>query len=497
MKNILAIAAIVIVSFLTGCGGDSSSSTPLQPPNSLPLVEAGSGQTVGSSGHVILLGTASDPDGSIATYAWLQTSGPAVTIVGSDSIEANFDAPEHSANLSFRLTVTDNSGATADDEVSITVDNSAPIVTLVTQVESQIAFTTILTAQAEDQDGTITDYVWQQISGDAIELISVDQASISFVPISMQSEAVIFQLTVTDNGAAETLVQTVVEIKPTLAANFLPSNEVHYDSQGNISRCISVQYNESAQVTQHLEYVDVGDDQVCFTEDDSQLDQNKSYIRYFETMTSGLQQHFDSITCASFEVDENYGEQTTLIENYDTCEAMNIIGVTVWTPYFNKFQQFTLGTLAFGGSNSTWPGNSDNPASTNNPVVFGLYENIYDETSNEFISYLESDNRGADNIWQTADDEITLRVYVLPFYDAQGNTDYLLRYNLGDDGVMNTGDETILAMSKNNYSTSGLLEFVVDYRNAGLDGNWLTIDDNEVALIRYQKFMPRFELIAQ
>ena len=493
MKNILALTIVCLV---TACGGGgSSSSTPAQSPNSSPLVQAGSGQTVGSAGHVILLGTASDPDGSITSYAWLQTAGPAVTIVGSDSLEASFDAPEESANLKFRLTVTDNGGATAYDEVTITVENSAPIVTLITQVQSQIAFTTTLTAQAEDHDGVITHYAWQQISGDVIDFTGADQASISFTPTRMQNQEVIFQLTVTDNGVAETQVQTEVEIKPTLAANFLPSNEVHYDSQGNISRCIAVQYNESAQLKQRLEYVDVGDDQLCFTEDDNQLDQDKSYVRHFETATSGLQQYFDSTTCARFEVDAIYTEQTTLIENYDTCTAKNVTGVTVWLPNFNQLHQFTIGTLAFGGINSTWPGNSENPASVENPVIFGQYENVYDELTNEFISYFESDSRGADNIWQTADDEITLRVYVLPFYDAQGNTDYSLRYDLGDDGVMNTGDETILAMSKNHYTANGLLDYVIDYRNAGLDGDWLTVGDNEVAIIRYQQFMPRFELV--
>ncbi|MCP5076853.1 MAG: hypothetical protein GY951_02175, partial [Psychromonas sp.] len=69
-----------------------------------------------------------DSDGSIASYLWLQTSGPAVEITNSDSAEISFSAPQESAKLTFRLTVTDNDGATAHDDVSIDVNNSSPLV---------------------------------------------------------------------------------------------------------------------------------------------------------------------------------------------------------------------------------------------------------------------------------------------------------------------------------------------------------------------------------
>ena len=462
--------------------------------NSSPLVEAGSRQTVGSAGAVTLLGTASDSDGNISSYSWQQLSGPAVALTNSESVEVSFSAPEESAQLSFRFTVTDNGGASSSDDVLVDVNNSSPLVTLPTQVESQIGFTTTLTASAEDQDGQIAQYDWQQVSGEVITLISQDQSSISFTPASMQSEDVIFELSVTDNGGAVTTSQTKVVIKPTLSVNLLPSNEIHFNNSGDISHCITVKYNEFGQVLERMEYLDVGNDKLCFTEDDGLLNEEKSYVRHFETQSSGIQQHVNSTICKGFVLDDVYSEQTRLLESYDACDTKNIIDTTIWTPNFNNYHQLTLATLAFGGSTTNWPGTVDNPASVNSPVVYGQYENIYDETNQDFLHYVESDIRGPDNISQTNDDEMAVWAYVLPFYDVHGNADYFLRYDLGEDGVMNTGDESILAMSQNHYTASGLLDYIVDYRTAGIDGDWLTIDDNDVAMIRYQKFMPQFEL---
>ncbi|MCP4324571.1 MAG: hypothetical protein GY787_22475 [Alteromonadales bacterium] len=462
--------------------------------NSAPLVEAGRRQTVGSAGSVTLLGTASDSDGKVMSYSWQQLSGPAVVISNSELAQVSFSAPEEGTQLSFRLTVTDNGGASSYDDVLVDVNNGSPLVTLQSQVESQIGFSTTLTANADDVDGYIVQYDWQQVSGDIIELADQKQPSLSFTPVSMQSDDVIFELSVTDNGGAVTSVRTKVVIKPTLSVNLLPSNEIHFNNSGDITHCVTVQYNEFGQVFERMEYLDVGHDNFCFTEDDSLLNEEKSYVRHFETKSSGVQQHVNSTTCKGFSLHEIYSEQTTQLESYDSCDTKNIIDVSVWTPNFNKYHQFTLATLAFGSSTSNWPGTVDNPASVNNPMIYGQYENIYDETNQDFLHYLDSDIRGPDNISQTNDDEMAVWAYVLPFYDVQGNADYFLRYDLGEDGVMNTGDETILAMSKNYYSTSGLLDYIVDYRSAGNDGDWLTVEDNDVVLIRYQKFVPQFEL---
>ena len=91
--------------------------------NQPPVVDAGPDQSVDAGVMVFLSGTASDPDGTIAAYAWTQTGGTAVSLTGSDAATAVFVAPDVQVDetLTFRLTVTDDGGAPASDDVRVTV----------------------------------------------------------------------------------------------------------------------------------------------------------------------------------------------------------------------------------------------------------------------------------------------------------------------------------------------------------------------------------------
>ena len=95
----------------------------LTPDNQPPVVDAGPDQSVDAGVMVFLSGTGSDPDGVIASYAWTQTGGMAVLLTGADAATAVFVAPDVSVEetLTFRLTVSDNTGAQASDEVQVTV----------------------------------------------------------------------------------------------------------------------------------------------------------------------------------------------------------------------------------------------------------------------------------------------------------------------------------------------------------------------------------------
>jgi PKD repeat protein len=94
--------------------------------NRLPIANAGPDRTVLQRTSVTLDGRASsDPDGTIVGYLWTQLSGTAVTLSGANTSVATFTAPKLSpgqtAVLVFQLRVTDNNGATATDQVTITV----------------------------------------------------------------------------------------------------------------------------------------------------------------------------------------------------------------------------------------------------------------------------------------------------------------------------------------------------------------------------------------
>jgi hypothetical protein len=105
--------------------------------NSAPSADAGTDQVVDEGAGVMLDGSASsDSDGTIATYAWIQTAGPAVSLSDADTATPSFTAPLVSSDttLTFELTVTDDQGATDADTVSVTVrdvssggDTTAPV----------------------------------------------------------------------------------------------------------------------------------------------------------------------------------------------------------------------------------------------------------------------------------------------------------------------------------------------------------------------------------
>jgi hypothetical protein len=79
---------------------------------------------VGAGVLVSLTASASsDADGTITTHAWSQTAGPAVALSDPAAVGPTFTAPPvaNSSVLTFRLTVTDNLGATSTDSVGITV----------------------------------------------------------------------------------------------------------------------------------------------------------------------------------------------------------------------------------------------------------------------------------------------------------------------------------------------------------------------------------------
>ncbi len=100
-----------------------------------PIANAG-GITIANEAQLVTLdgSLSSDPDGDSLTYAWVQTSGPTVTLANSNTAAPSFTAPfvnAAGATLKFKLTVNDGFGATSCDTatVSIVNINDAPVAT--------------------------------------------------------------------------------------------------------------------------------------------------------------------------------------------------------------------------------------------------------------------------------------------------------------------------------------------------------------------------------
>ena len=93
---------------------------------------AGKDQTVSEESQVNLFGTGKDPLKNKINYSWKQISGESVTLSSSTISKPSFTAPlvsnGETKTLVFELTVSDGSGRTAKDTVTITVEpiNSAP-----------------------------------------------------------------------------------------------------------------------------------------------------------------------------------------------------------------------------------------------------------------------------------------------------------------------------------------------------------------------------------
>ncbi len=88
------------------------------------MADAGEDRVVAPNTNVALDGSDSyDPDGAIAAYLWEQTNGPAVVLSNPAAAQPTFAVPAGAlgAALIFRLTVTDNNGASDTDTVTLTI----------------------------------------------------------------------------------------------------------------------------------------------------------------------------------------------------------------------------------------------------------------------------------------------------------------------------------------------------------------------------------------
>jgi len=135
--KILLACLLPISLALTGCFHDEDDE------NMSPTADAGQVQTATELTTVTLSGSGIDSDGSIASYSWSQVSGSSVDLTNSDMATATFVVPAIDANedLVLRLTVTDNEGATAMSDVTVTAEN------LVTTYDLTVKVTNITNGQ--------------------------------------------------------------------------------------------------------------------------------------------------------------------------------------------------------------------------------------------------------------------------------------------------------------------------------------------------------------
>jgi hypothetical protein len=140
--------------------------------NTAPVASAGADRTVAPGMPVILDASGSlDPDGYLTTSEWTQVSGTAVVAQRSGRL-MTFTSPLTPVqdSLTFRISVTDNRGVTAVDEVTITVINQQPVVTGGPDQNGKPRDTITLHGTGTDSDGSIATYTWTQTAGPTVNM---------------------------------------------------------------------------------------------------------------------------------------------------------------------------------------------------------------------------------------------------------------------------------------------------------------------------------------
>jgi uncharacterized delta-60 repeat protein len=144
----------------------------------------------------------SDPEGGPISYWWEKTAGPA----GSGILYANSASPVITAlvdgTYAFRLTVTDNQGATGTASVSFTVSNNLPPIAGAWLQKYYSPISVLLAAwDSHDPEGGPITYFWEKTAGpEGSTLLYGNSAS----PVinGLVNGTYTFRLTVTDNQGA-------------------------------------------------------------------------------------------------------------------------------------------------------------------------------------------------------------------------------------------------------------------------------------------------------
>lgn len=117
--------ALITLSILAACGGGGSggNSSKSSSKNQAPTLAQISPLDVKERDVFTITANASDSDGSISSYSWKQVSGTTLELTVSDGATAEFVAPsvDEDETITLSVTVTDNNGGSATQEVSVSI----------------------------------------------------------------------------------------------------------------------------------------------------------------------------------------------------------------------------------------------------------------------------------------------------------------------------------------------------------------------------------------
>ena len=198
---------------------DEEQAEPAPPPNRAPTANAGTdGAYDLRPGQIVLDGSGSrDPDDDRLTYEWTQTAGPAVALRNAAAAEARFESPQTEQRLTFQLRVTDESGASDTDTLTLAFVNAPPVAEA--GLDQQIGRGETVSLRGVGRDDASEDsltYTWSQTSGPPVELSDATAATPSFTAPN-EFETLVFSLTVSDgehDSEPDTVTFAIRNLRP-------------------------------------------------------------------------------------------------------------------------------------------------------------------------------------------------------------------------------------------------------------------------------------------
>lgn len=202
-----------------------------------------------------------DVNGHNIHFHWQQVGGTGIDIPWPNSSKLAFHTPVvyEDQDLIFRLTLTDDHGASTETLRTINIRRSyAPVIVVQSNHSASAGeYVSISAAESHDPDGDQVSFHWQQISGFPVDLPWPEAHSIGFhAPYLTEYSTLIFNLTVTDKLGFYSKQEVHVEV----SANQLPvlMAEVPTAMESGTSRYIHAWHShdpEGAPLSYRWQYI--------------------------------------------------------------------------------------------------------------------------------------------------------------------------------------------------------------------------------------------------
>ena len=184
------------------------------PGNQAPVANAGPNQILAAPKNATqLYGSGTDSDGSIVSYAWTQYRGTPAVLTNATSATASISGLVE-GQYYFRLTVTDDAGASHSDNVLVKVEpNLSPVANAGPNQIVSLPQTSIeLGGSGTDADGRVVKYSWTQYGGAPVLISNANQPTATVSGLT--SGIYYFRLTVEDDDGATHYDNMLLKVQP-------------------------------------------------------------------------------------------------------------------------------------------------------------------------------------------------------------------------------------------------------------------------------------------